>query len=216
MRKETRANLIFLAVFLGISLPGAVILFIKKSDPLAGRMSLPDSVRRRVPYMTPLHTPDVVTRYVPALTGRWVSKVSREQGGVDEFFVRKWRPVVSDDHVVQFIGVRRGAAEATLFFIAWDAPFDADVGGYSVTARLGDRAVAARVTAARSLELPRDARKELMNGGFARAPSHVTWVEVAVADPLTGREPLTVGLSHGGAGPASTVNVFTKEDFEPK
>src|SRR4051812_9783512 len=102
MSKETRFNLIFLAVFLGISLPGAVILFKKKSDPLAGRMSLPDSVRRRLPYMSPLHAPDVVTRYVPPITGEWVTRISRAQGGIDEIFLRKWRPVISDDRVVQF------------------------------------------------------------------------------------------------------------------
>jgi hypothetical protein len=218
MRKETRVNLIFLAVFLGVSLPGAFILVKKKSDPLAGRMSLPDSVRRRLPYMSPLHAPgDAVTRYVPPLTGLWVSKVSREQGGVEEIFLRKWRPVVSDDRIVQFIGARRAATDATLFFIAWDTPYKADASKYFVTAELGDHALPARVTAARPLELPRDARRELQNGGFVQVPAHVTWLEVTVADPLTAQSPLTLHISHAGApAAASTVNVFTNEDFEPK
>src|SRR4051812_2971504 len=102
MTKETRANLIFLIIFLGISIPGAVILFMKKSDPLAGRMALPDSVRRRVPYMTPINAPDgALTRYIPPLTGQWVSRLAREQAGIDPVAARHWRPIISDDYIVQ-------------------------------------------------------------------------------------------------------------------
>jgi hypothetical protein len=227
MIKETRANLIFLTIFLGVSIPGAVILVIKKSDPLAGRMALPDSVRRRVPYMTPINAPEgKLTRYIPPLTGQWVRRVAREQGGVDPVATRHWRPIISDDYIVQLIGVRPGkaAGTTTVLLIAWDHPYSADMSRYTVSAKSDSRDVPARLAAARSLELPKDVRKEVMGGGFAAAPAHVTWLEVDVdVDPnlpVATRPPLTLHLSHPaaeGAQPAdSSVNVFTNEAFDPK
>src|SRR5258705_13554788 len=82
MKRETRANLIFLTAFLALTLPGAVILFKKKLDPRAPAMSMPDYVRRRLPYMAPqLSLAEQVVRFVPDLTGQWVTQLNRHRGG---------------------------------------------------------------------------------------------------------------------------------------
>ena len=78
MTRETRANLVFLALFLAVCLPGAVILFKKKMQPGAVPLGMPDFVRRRLPYLVPLPTPDdQVIRVIPPQTGAWVSELSR-------------------------------------------------------------------------------------------------------------------------------------------
>src|SRR5258706_12692966 len=105
MKQETRVNLIFLAIFLAISLPGAVILFKSKLDPSAAPMYLPDPVRQRLPYMAPQGTPDQVARVVRPLTGQWVEKLTRRQGE-GEVLIRKRLPVLSDDHLLQGTAVK--------------------------------------------------------------------------------------------------------------
>src|SRR2546423_11645880 len=81
VKRETGANLIFISVFLCLTIPGAVILFKKKLDPAAPPMFMPDFVRRRLPYMASQLSPEQVARYVPYLTGQWVSELSRERAG---------------------------------------------------------------------------------------------------------------------------------------
>ncbi len=79
MKPETRANLLFLILFLAISVPGAVILVKKKMQAGAAPMSMPDAVLRRLPYMSPLQTPAEVKRFVPARTGEWIATLARER-----------------------------------------------------------------------------------------------------------------------------------------
>src|SRR5688500_9795408 len=102
MTRENRANLLFLSLFLGISLPGAVILFKKKLDPAAPAMSLPDPVKRRLPYMFPRPVSTEVTRYVPKLSGEWVSKINTERGGEPNVLSTRDRlPLLSADRRFQ-------------------------------------------------------------------------------------------------------------------
>src|SRR5438270_478817 len=100
MKHETRVNLIFLSLFLAISLPGAVILFKRKLDPAAAPMYLPDPIRQRLPYMAPQWMPDEVTRVIPPLTGQWVDELNRDNGGGAEVLLRDRLPVLSDDRMV--------------------------------------------------------------------------------------------------------------------
>src|SRR5688572_33317835 len=81
MTRETRSNLIFLGIFLAISLPGAVILVKKKMRPGAAPapLSRPDPVRRQLPYMAPQVTSDKVVRYVPPMTRQWLMERSEER-----------------------------------------------------------------------------------------------------------------------------------------
>src|SRR6266700_2379261 len=101
MRRETRANLIFLTIFLSVTIPGAVVLFKKKLDPSAPPMFMPDFVRRRLPYMASQQSPGQVVRFVPELTGQWVSEINREHAGGLAVLMVGRQPLVSDDHVVQ-------------------------------------------------------------------------------------------------------------------
>ena len=116
MTRETRANLIFLAIFLAISVPGAVMLVKKKTEPGAPPMSMPDYVRQRLPYMAPQRTSDSVMRVVPELTGEWVEQVNREQGGGARVMMNGHVPLISDDRTVQVVSITKEKA----FLLLWE------------------------------------------------------------------------------------------------
>ena len=78
MKKETRNNLIFLGLFLAISLPGAVMLFLKKLDPEAKAMYLPSATPHEAAYMHPISVPGKVKRIVPVGAAAWTAEL-REQ-----------------------------------------------------------------------------------------------------------------------------------------
>src|SRR4051794_39962704 len=109
MQRETRANLIFLGVFLMVSIPGAVVLFRKKLDPASPPMFMPDFVRRRLPYMASQQSPQQVVRYVPELTGNWVTEITRERAGGSAVLTvgRQQQPLVSDDHLIQVAAMQQ-------------------------------------------------------------------------------------------------------------
>src|SRR5258705_13319164 len=115
MKRETRANLIFLTAFLALTLPGAVILFKKKLDPRAPAMIMPDYVRRRLPYMAPQLIPEQVVRFVPDLTGQWVTQLNRDHGSGAQELLNGHQAVTSDDHLIQVLPL----APTTINLIPW-------------------------------------------------------------------------------------------------
>src|SRR4051794_33309752 len=116
MKRETRANVIFLSLFLAVSLPGAVILFKKKMQPGAVPLGMPDFVRRRLPYMAPQVTPDdQVIRVIPPLTGTWVADLCRERAAGAVQPRNGPLPVTSSDRVVQVTGLKEEGGRTTLF-----------------------------------------------------------------------------------------------------
>jgi hypothetical protein len=200
MIRETRANLIFLAIFLAISLPGAVMLVKKKSEPGAPAMSMPDYVRQRLPYMAPQRTPDSVIRVVPELTGRWVDAVNREQGGGPAVLMNGHVPLISDDRAVQVVSI----SKERVFLLIWDEGATVE----KVWADMDGTRIDGQVQAMRKPVLPEAVRKELMYGGVIRPPREVEWVAVAFATDVEGCRPLSVYVSHS-PGAVSCVNVFT-------
>src|SRR6184192_356162 len=135
MKRETRANLIFLSVFLAISLPGAVILFKKKLDPRAPPMFMPDYVKRRLPYMAPQRTPaDQVVRFVPDLTGQWVDQLNQTYGSRGaQVLMNRRQAITSDDHLIQLVSVIRVNSITTVHLIAWDDSYGTDLAQYQTT-----------------------------------------------------------------------------------
>jgi hypothetical protein len=199
MKRETRANLIFLSVFLCLTIPGAVILFKKKLDPAAPPMFMPDFVRRRLPYMASQLSPEQVTRYVPELTGQWVAELSRERAGGAPVLMVGREPVVSDDHLVQLTAMQQNGAKTTLHFVFWDAAYTSDPNRYTITP-------GAHVTSATRIAMPPAVKKELMNAGVIQPPSAIVWVTADLA-----RLPETVEISYqpgdGGAAMITAMHI---------
>ena len=204
MKRETRANLIFIGLFLSLSLPGAVILFKKKLDPTASRMGMPEAVRRRMPYMVPMELPDTqVLRVVPALSEAWVAGLNRERAGGAAVLMRGPLPVTSADRVVQVAAARDDAGGgATMFLLAWEGPYGPRAEGYRILATTaGGESFEGRVNKAESVPMPRQVRRELMQAGYVKPAENVTWVEVRFDAPVLSKAPLVLKLTYdAGAG----------------
>jgi hypothetical protein len=195
VKRETRANLLFLAVFLGISLPGLVVLFKKKLDPQAPPMYLPDPVKTRLPYMAPVLAPPEVTRVIPEKAGRWVTELARRRAGQPEMLLEARHPVISVDRGLQLVGIQEASGRNTLSLLAWSEEYPAVASQYQVAVECGGKPRAAKMVGAEEVAVPSEVRTELIYGGYAKPPRRVVWLtaEVEGAAPL-GR-PLVVRVS---------------------
>jgi hypothetical protein len=201
MKRETRANLLFIGLFLAISLPGAVVLFKKKMDPTSAPMGMPDFVRRRLPYMVPLSTPDnQVTRVVPPLTGAWVADVHREQGGDGPVLMKGPLPVTSKDRNLQVTGLTETASGTSIFLLAWEGGFGVEPARYRVEAESKGERFSGRVVAARAVTMPTNVKRELMSGGYVKPSPEVVWIELAFDAAVSGKRPLALRVAYDGIG----------------
>lgn len=212
MKSETRANLIFITIFLAIALPGAVILFIKKLDPAAAPMYLPDPIRQRLPYMAPQWTPDEVTRVIPPITEKWVEQLNGEQGAGAEVLLHQRVPVISDDRMLQVTAIKYAAESLTVYAILWEGEDGFDAGNYQASISAAGASVPGRVVAVRKIPMPAGVRKELMNGGYVAPRQFIAWLELQFDVPPQKVRSFVLNLSckNGSTSSKRSVNLFTQ------
>jgi hypothetical protein len=209
--RETRLNLWFLAIFLTISLPGAVILFIKKLDPLASRMDQPDAVLTQLPYMSPDPEPSGVRRMVPPKTRQWLVDLTRQKTG-DSLASSvgpgpEWEPVISGDHVLQVLSASSASDSSAMSLLLWNGPSKSDVNAFDPVLRVDGQAMPTRITDVETIEVPEAVRHELVSLGYTHPPKKLTWMRAEAkgvmrlgenADlelRLTGDQPLRTAVS---------------------
>lgn len=202
MSKETRLNLIFLTLFLALTLPGAVILFKKKLDPSAPKMFEPDAVATRVPYMATQGVPPGTKYVVPPVTEAWVQGLVHDRAaGADP--LSTGTPILTDDRRYQAVATSRGPTEQTLYLIAWDA--DA-VGGLTATT-LSPNGVIASAT---EIPVPGPIRQELKNYGLNHGSPRIGWIVARLTPPATQPASTTLTLQNPATGDSTFVNLFTR------
>lgn len=200
MQRETRINLIFLALFIALIAPGAVILVRKKLQPSASRMDMPDPVRRQLPYMAPQATPPEVIRFIPPRTSVWLHEVIRRRTGLGTMLLRERQPVMSSDRRLQLVGVASHQTGTQAHLLVWTPQLLDSRPKVSVDGQpLGSE----QVSTARE-PIPEEIRREWVSMGFVKPPGEVGWMSVQLT--ATGSGELRVGWNGGGS---STVNVFT-------
>jgi hypothetical protein len=208
--RETRLNLWFLAIFLVISLPGAVILFIKKLDPAASRMDEPDAVQTQLPYLAPVPAPPETRWMVPPVTHRWLTELTQQKtGGPIASAVPpgpEWEPVISGDHHVQVMSINSQSGRAHLALIIWDRASSDKPNGLKLTMHAADRDLPTQLVRAESVEIPAPVRHELVSLGYAHPPVQVEWVECDAQGTIDPGVQATVELT-GAAGPAARTSV---------
>lgn len=195
----------FLAVFLAISLPGGVILFMKKLDPKAPSMYMPDTVRRSLPYNAPEDATDL-KRYVPEQTGKWVEGVAKEHG-YPSVLSRGGLPVMSERRRWQVVGVRRAGNATEVGLLSWEEAGQAG-GPLNVRVGRGGDAIEGQVRGQQVIAIPEVVRKELVYGGYPKPPKEVTWVPVVL--PGSGDSPAVVRLERAGSAEGDSVTLFTE------
>ena len=212
MKTETRANLIFIIIFLAVALPGAVILFIKKLDPAAAPMYLPDPIHQRLPYMAPQWTPDEVTRVIPPTTGKWVEQLTGEQGAGSGVRLHERLPLLSEDRMFQVTTMKYTPAGLTVYAILWDGEDGLNAADYRVAISSAGTTIPGRIIVVRKISMPDAVRKELMNGGYVAPRQWVAWLELQFDGPLPEASSFVLHLSYknGEISSDRSVNLFTQ------
>ena len=210
MTRETRLNLIFLAVILAILTPGAVILFRKKLEPTLKPMAMPHAVQREQAYVSPLATPPGMKRVEPPQTARWVEGVVRERIGEQRALEESGRkilrpvdadglPLMSDKKTFQLVAAEPLESEVRLWLLLWDHD-PAREETWSV--KLAESEEKFRIIDTRPIEVPDIVRQELGETGVTRPPHEVVWQELVIPKSSDG----VVRLQRGSQRSADFVN----------
>lgn len=207
MKRDTRVNLLFLALFLAVSLPGAVILFKKKLDPNAARMDQPDAIVRELPYMAPLPAPPGVKWIAPLRTRQWLAELNRGRGGGDDLLsegddTTKWQPVISDDHVLQVLSASHSSSTLILSLLIWDASTPGAAEDYSFKLDTAGRSLLGKTRSIQSTAVPHDVKRELMGLNMVRPPAAVTWISVEFSDGGQNASAARLWMDYRAAGRA--------------
>lgn len=200
MTRETRLNLWFLAIFLVVSLPGAVILFIKKLDPSASRIDQPDAVQAQLPYMAPVPAPPETRWIVPPQTHRWLTEVTQQKTGSASIISAvppgpEWEPVISPDHRLQVMSIARGRDTTHVSLIVWDGPLSDDAGRLKVKLQKGGRHLPVSVVRTDLIEIPEPIRHDWVNMGFAHPPARIEWIDCELKSPIEATDHITLTLT---------------------
>lgn len=208
MTRETRLNVWFLAIFLVVSLPGAIVLFIKKLDPSASRMDQPDAVLTQLPYMSPDPEPSSVRRMVPPKTRDWLVDLTRQKTGESLASAvgpgPEWEPVISSDHVLQVLSVSSASDSSTLSLLLWNAPSKSDVNRFDSVLRVNGQALPTRITHVETIEVPEEVRDELVSLGYTHPPRKLTWMRAEAKGAIRPDENADFELRRAGDQPLRT------------
>jgi hypothetical protein len=184
VKRETRANVIFLTVFLALCIPGATILFIKQLRPGAPRLAQPDAVLRQLPYMASLPVPPGTRWIVPGRTRDWLEEQRHARMGTHAMLSANppgpdWEPVISSDHKLQVVALINGPSTTSVDMILWDSKLRGNVELYSISIRGTSPPfppVLGRIEGVEQLTVPQEVRRELVDLGYTHPPTRVTRV----------------------------------------
>lgn len=188
MRKDTRANLIFLTLFLLLALPG-IFKLTRDAYKTGGRdPAMRPVVRGQWAYMDP--TPQVrdLPRVVPPGIARFVSRfaerLERMQPGLKSIVTEtSTQAVMSDALSLQVIGLGASQDDAGGKFhvglFAWNSKYAPLPSQYTITGHRGAETVSGQMTGYEPVNLPVELRVELQDYGYIMPPDSLLWVIVS-------------------------------------
>src|SRR5688572_4295663 len=179
MSRETRLNLIVLAILLAVLMPGGVILSRKKLRPTIRPMFMPHAVQREVAYMSPLETPPGKKRIEPPHTAKWIESLVRDRIGGDRRLVRPTDvdglPLMSDKRTFQVLATDASAEAFHVWIIRWQPSERRSQAWLLEPAEAGERG---RVAQSETVPVPQIVREELGETGVTRPPQTIDWLRV--------------------------------------
>jgi hypothetical protein len=218
MTKETKYNLIFLAIILALLLPGAVILVRKQMSPGARRADLFDTVPKTVTYMDPQPTPPGMRRVAPPMTMQWFAKVVRDHAGanaITNLTDSDGLPLMSDEKSFQLAAMREEPAATRLWVVSWN-PNEADFfrsAHWSLATH--DQVFDGSGKAFEEIPIPDSVRDELGANGLLKPPKMVAWREIQFPPASPGTWRITAALN-GRSDHLVFVPSFTNPDGTKK
>jgi len=183
VKHDTRINIWFLAIFLAICLPGAVILFRKKLNPNARPIFMSDEMEHRLPYMAPGPTPPGRVRVVPPGTWAFLQKLVSQKTGEKQVASESAAngeptPILSKDRQLQVVAVRKSGDKAIVDLVSWDGGSSEGAAKYSASVEAGNHSEEAKVTAVEAVPLDESVRRDLMNFGEIIPPKRIVWIDM--------------------------------------
>jgi len=207
VKRDTRINIWFLAIFLAVCLPGAVILFRKKLNPNARPIFMSDEMEHRLPYMAPGPTPPGRVRVVPPGTWAFLQKLVSQKTGEKQVASESAAngeptPILSEDRQLQVVAIRKGSGKAIVDLVSWDGGSSEEAAKYSASIEIGGHTEEAMVTAVEAVPLDESVRRDLMNFGEIIPPKRIVWIEVEMEFPKERAGEVTLSLTDGRAAGA--------------
>jgi hypothetical protein len=188
--RETKFNLVFLAGFLLLCLPGVVILFIKKLDPDARSMAEASYVKRTEVYNNPLPIGSKTVRFVPPATFEWVNALALEHAGRPALRHAaaggRLDPVMSEHRRFELLDLQEEGSGRVVVLLAWDGAFGQQwVTDLEATSEALGRFAGAEVL---PVTLPGEVVAELKDSGLVIPPEKagVIWLRF---EPVAGQAP---------------------------
>lgn len=185
--KESRANLIFVVLFVLISIPGLIMLVRKKMDPERGPMWMPPAMYSGLVYIDTIDAPPNIKRFVPAQTAAWVRDLVREHFGVTApptiTVDGEDQPVMSDDRLAQLIGLETRDGKTRIALLLWNLPREST----PTSIQILHEDVALSDTKTESIEVPQEIKRDLQESGIPAPPLHVQFVTATLNGAPSGK-----------------------------
>lgn len=180
MKSETRANWIFLGLFMLVMAPGLAILTIKAYRKGNAAGMNPPAPHTAAAYNDTNPQNPALPRLVPPITKGFVESIAQRVQGLEPELRRvtadDGSPVMSDQRSLELISTGADAKSRFVALIGWHRRFAPLPSLYSFTAVREDGESAPTLSAYEQLNLPIEARKELQQYGYTIPPDSVLWM----------------------------------------
>lgn len=214
MTRETRANLIFIVIFLLISAPGLVMLVKKKMETGRPPLWLPVPARQSVVYIDPIDAPPTLRRLTPALTAAWVADLVRNRFGAAVVPMTTngdaTEPVMSTNRLAQLVADESTPSGRRVALLVWNLPRDANNVQIDLRAATSSadsiETLAISDLTAEPIGLPRAVKRDLQDSGIPAPPFKVWWVTAAV--PAAGKVEVTIDCTVDGKTISDTLTLL--------
>jgi hypothetical protein len=189
MNKETKYNLIFLAIIMAIVTPGMVMLFIKKMQPGAKPITMRDPVRKVAVYVDPMDLPGSMKRVVTPEAAEWVRSLT--PAGENPTVRSETTPPptmtwVSNNRKFELLAVGGHPRGTQAYLLIWAPNTSAEEGNLETYWDLGDNkrgtAVQSRI---QHFKVPEDVRKSFVDLGYSKPVKDVTLLHVVYGMNIT-------------------------------
>lgn len=179
-KSETRANWIFLALFMLVMAPGLTVLTMKAYKKGAAGMN-PPAPQSVSAYNNPNPQDPSLPRLVPPITAGFVEAIAQRLGQLQPELIRVARvggsnPAMSEKRLLELVSSGRSEDATYLGLIGWDRTFAPLPSLYRFTVEREGTEVPATLMAYEQLNLPIEARSELQQYGYTLPPDSVLWM----------------------------------------
>lgn len=190
MKSETRANWIFLAIFMCVMGPGLIMLTAKAYKKGAAGMS-PPAPKTTVAYMNPTPQNPSLPRVLPPQTGSFIDSIAARLIDMHKGIIRVDRneksvPVLSAQRSLELVAAGPRGGTFSIALVGWHKDFLPLPDLYQFKAIRGQAAAPVKLIGYEQQLLPIDVRAELQKYGYLLPPDGVVWMllEIEGAEPI--------------------------------